>query len=317
MSEVLLSGWRYRALVASIVVAALGYLGVSMWSGIDDVFLALRRVGWAGLLIMLILSSVNYGLRFVRWQQYLGAMGYRVPWLPSGRIYLAGFALTTTPGKAGEALRSVFLKRWGMPYTHSLAAFVSERLSDLAAIVLLALFGLSLYPQMVGIVVVGGAGVLGGLLVLARPAPGKWLASWGRGRSGRGHSLAMHLSKLLDEARSCHGPRLIVFATVLSGVAWAAEAMAFYWMLGWLGVEVPMAFAVFVYAVAMLAGALSFLPGGLGGTEAVMVGMLLWKGVSMPEAIAATVLIRLTTLWFAVVLGVIALVLSRDEKGAA
>jgi uncharacterized protein (TIRG00374 family) len=122
---------------------------------------------------------------------------------------------------------------------------------------------------------------------------------------------------MLNEARSCHEPRLLVAATTLSGVAWAAEAIAFHWMLGWLGVEVPMAFAVFVYAVAMLAGALSFLPGGLGGTEAVMVGLLLWKGVSLPEAVAATVLIRLTTLWFAVVLGVIALTLSRHEEGAA
>ena len=93
-----------------------------------------------------------------------------------------------------------------------------------------------------------------------------------------------------------------------------AEALAFYWLLGWLGLDVPIAFAVFVYAVAMLAGALSFLPGGLGGTEAVMVGLLIWKGVFLPEAVAATILIRLTTLWFAVFLGVIALALSQHQE---
>ena len=63
--------------------------------------------------------------------------------------------------------------------------------------------------------------------------------------------------------------------------------------------------AVFVYAIAMLAGALSFMPGGLGGAEAAMVALLVWGGASSPEAVAATVLIRLATLWFAVVLGVL------------
>lgn len=316
MSELLLSGWRYRALVASIVVAALGYLAFSLWGGFGDVVSALQRVGFTGLLLMLLMSLLNYGLRFIRWQQYLGAMGHSVPWRSSGRIYLAGFALTTTPGKAGEALRGVLLKRWGVPYTQSLAAFVSERLSDLVAIVLLALFGLSLYPQVGGIVALGSVGVLGGLLLLSQSAPLRWLALWGSSGLGRIRSLAMHLSRMLNEARSCHTPRLLATTTMLSGMAWAAEALAFHWMLGWLGVDVPMAFAVFVYAVSMLAGALSFLPGGLGGAEGVMVGLLLLKGVSLPEAVAATVLIRITTLWFAVVLGVISLALSRHEEGA-
>lgn len=317
MSELILSGWRYRALVASIVVAAVGYLAFSLWGGFGDVVAALQRVGFTGMLLMLLMSLLNYGLRFMRWQQYLGALAHPMPWRASARIYLAGFALTTTPGKAGEALRGVLLKRWRVPYTHSLAAFVSERLSDLAAIVLLALFGLSLYPQMGGVVAVGAVGVLGGLLVLSQRAPVRGLAAWGTNGIGHLRGLAMHLSRMLDEARACHAPKLLATATLLSVLAWMAEALAFHWMLGWLGVDVPIAFSVFVYAVAMLAGALSFLPGGLGGTEAVMVGLLLWKGVLLPEAVAATVLIRLTTLWFAVVLGVIALALSRYEGKAS
>lgn len=317
MSELILSGWRYRALVASIVVAAVGYLAFSLWGGLGEVVAALQRVGFTGMFLMLLMSLLNYGLRFMRWQQYLGALAHPMPWRPSVRIYLAGFALTTTPGKAGEALRGVLLKRWHVPYTHSLAAFVSERLSDLTAIVLLALFGLTLYPQMGGVVAVGAVGVLAGLAVLSQRAPVRGLAAWGTNGLGRLRGLAMHLSRMLDEARACHAPKLLATATLLSVVAWMAEALAFHWMLGWLGVDAPIAFSVFVYAVAMLAGALSFLPGGLGGTEAVMVSLLLWKGVLLPEAVAATVLIRLTTLWFAVVLGVIALALSRHEGQVA
>jgi uncharacterized protein (TIRG00374 family) len=317
MSDLLLSGWRYKTLVVSIVAAALGYLAFSIWGGVHDVVSALNRVGLIGLLLLLALSLVNYGLRFVRWQIYLDALGHNMPWRPSGRIYLAGFALTTTPGKAGEALRGVLLKRWGVPYIRSLAAFISERLSDLVAIVLLTLFGLSMQPQMAGLVAIGVIAVLAGLLLLTHAAPVKWLATWGARGSGRARAIAMHLSKMLAEARYCHSPKILFMATVLSLLAWGAEALAFFCMLGWLGVDVSFSFAVFVFVVAALAGALSFLPGGLGGVEAVMVGLLLWKGVSLPEAVAATVLIRLTTLWFAVALGVVALALSRHEGKVA
>jgi uncharacterized protein (TIRG00374 family) len=57
----------------------------------------------------------------------------------------------------------------------------------------------------------------------------------------------------------------------------------------------------------MLAGAISFMPGGLGGAEAVMVALLMWKGMAGADAVAATVLIRLATLWFAVAIGALML----------
>ena len=98
-------------------------------------------------------------------------------------------------------------------------------------------------------------------------------------------------------------------ATALSLVAWAAEAWAFDLILRWMGWDLPLAFAVFVYAIGMLAGALSFMPGGLGGAEIAMVTLLTWRGIPMPQALAATLLIRLTTLWFAVALGALFLAL--------
>ena len=164
----LLSGWRYRAVVLSVVCSALGYLGFSLWGGWEAVSKAVGEVGLIGIAIALAMSAANYGLRFLRWQTYLNVLGHPVPWQPSLKIYLAGFALTTTPGKAGEALRGVLLKRWGVPYPQSFAAFFSERLSDLFAVVLLTLFGLSLYPASRPMIVVGVALVCIGLLVLSQ-----------------------------------------------------------------------------------------------------------------------------------------------------
>lgn len=314
MREKLLEGWRLRTLIISVLVTVVGYLAFSIWSGWHDVLRAFALVGPSGLAAALGMSMLNYWLRFVRWQMYLNALGHSVPWQPSGRIYLAGFALTTTPGKAGEAMRGVLLKPWSVPYPHSFAALLSERLSDLTAVVLFTLFGLSVYPQAHAVIVLGMIAVLSGLVVLSQATLLQRLYASTSGTTRRVIRLLHHLAHMLIEARRCHSARVLLPATILSVLAWGAEAAAFHWILQWLGADISLAFAVFVYALAMLAGALSFLPGGLGGAEAVMAGLLVWKGMSTAEAVAATVLIRLATLWFAVMLGLVSLIISGNGR---
>lgn len=312
-----LEGWRLRALILSIVVATAGYLAFSLWGGWEEVVAAFVQIGLLGTLIALSLSLVNYGLRFGRWQLYLSQLGHRVPWSPSLRIYLSGFALTTTPGKAGEAFRGVLLKQRGVPFPATFAAFISERLSDLVAIVLLTLVGLAQYPQARGIVLAGVLGIVVVLACLSSQTLLDRLHRWASARQGKLMALVAHASEMLGGARRCHRLGLLGVATVISVIAWGAEALAFYWMLGWLGADISLSFAIFVYALSMLAGALSFLPGGLGGAEAVMVSLLVLKGMTMPAAIAATVFIRLATLWFAVVIGLVALIRSRHGEAPA
>ncbi len=302
-----------KGLILSALVAALAYLGFSLWAGWREVAGAFAAIGFSGILVALSLSLLNYALRFCRWQLYLRSLGHPIAARPSLTIYLAGFSLTTTPGKAGEMLRGIFLKNLGVSYMHSTAAFLSERLSDLVAVVLIALPGLALYPQGGIFVITGVAAIAMAGLLISQGAALIWLSELLEGRSSRLVKMVRHLLLLLLEARRCHRPRVLLLATALSLAAWSAEAFAFHLVLGWTGIELNIFFAMFTYALAMLAGALSFLPGGLGGAEAVMMALLLFKGVPEPLAIAATIVIRLTTLWFAVVLGVGIMTLAQRE----
>lgn len=62
------------------------------------------------------------------------------------------------------------------------------------------------------------------------------------------------------------------------------------------------------YALSMVAGALTTLPAGLGGTEASLVGLFTQQGASTALALLLTLQIRLLTLWLAVAIGLLALV---------
>jgi uncharacterized protein (TIRG00374 family) len=304
-------------ILVSVAAAMAAYLLFSVWGGWQNVKLGFERVGWAGFGIVLALSLVNYALRFWRWQLYLKALGHRIGAVDSLRVYVAGWALTASPGKAGEALRGLLLLRWRMPMQSSLAAFVSERLSDLTAIVLLALVGVSGSPDLQPIVLFGFACVVAGLALLTHEGILLRLNSSTRRLSGRLGGFVRHAGEMLLQARQCHRRNLLAAATALSLLGWLAEAIGLHLLLTWMGANTSLTFSVFAYSVSMLAGALSFLPGGLGGAEVVMVALLMLNGMTRGDAVAATVLIRLATLWFAVLLGLLALAdwVRRHQRG--
>lgn len=298
--------WQLKALILSIGVTLVAYLLFSMWGGWQQVIDTVGRIGIWGVLAALLMSILNYAMRFFRWQWYLKILGHRLPWQQHLKIYLAGFAFTTTPGKAGEALRSLLLKPLGIPHASSLAAFLSERLSDLLAVVLLALFGLYRYPAAQPLILIGLGLVATCYTPLIYPRLLKRLQVATSRLKGKA-ALINKAVGVMFLAQRCHRPLSIAFCTALGLFAWLAEAVAFFWILQWAGIDTSLNFAVFVYAVAMLAGAISFMPGGLGGSEAAMVALLVWQGASTADAIATTLIIRLTTLWFATFLGLCAL----------
>lgn len=307
--------WPVRALVISAGLAALGYLAFSLWGGWREVMAALAQVTLLDVGVLLLLSLVNYGLRFVRWQYYLGRFGHGVAWGESLRIYLAGFALTTTPGKAGEALRSVLLAPHAVAYPHSLAALLAERLGDLLAVVALAALGLAGHPEMGAVLVVSALLVAAALGLLQQRRALAALDGWLRRRlSGRLARVAAGMVETVLHSGRLFTLPLLSGSLLLGIVAWGAEGVAFYYLLAAMGQTIEPGSAVAIYAFAMLAGALSFLPGGLGGAEVAMVALLLLGGVPEPVAVAATLLIRVTTLWFAVMLGIAALLPGRSGR---
>lgn len=316
----LLSGRTQRWLIWISVISGLAYLGFSISGGWHEVSHAFGLVGSGGIAIALALSLANYLLRFVRWQFFLKLLGHRVPSAESLTIYLAGFGLTIVPGKAGEAVRSLFLNTRGMSYKSSLAAFFSERLSDMLGVLALASVGFWAFETARPVIVGLGIFLFTAILILRFPGCGKRLHRLATRRlPERLHGTLETVGALFVDIKRClqGGPLLI--GLLLSVVAWGAEAYAFHLILQWMETPVTWQVAVFIYAFSMLVGAISFLPGGLGGVEATMIGMLIFVGTSQPTALAATVIIRLTTLWFAVVLGLIALLtmLKIDENAEA
>lgn len=293
-------------------------MGAVLWAGRNEVLAALKLVSIGAVLGLLSLSLLNYGLRFVRWHYYIHALGCRISLRHDLRIYVGGFALTTTPGKAGEMARSLWLLPYGVPATTSLAAFFAERIQDFLCILLLAGLGISRFHGGGWVMLGGVAAVLGALILLFVPNVSRAMLRFLAARHGRMGHVAERMAEILRLTGSCLTPVRFLLGLVIGVCAWGAEGAALYVLMAALGCPLPLAPAIGIFAFSTLAGALSFMPGGLGGTEVTMIVLLRLFAVSLPVAVSATLLIQLATLWFAVLLGIVALsIRSRAPPAAA
>ena len=125
------------------------------------------------------------------------------------------------------------------------------------------------------------------------------------------------LDGALKDARQLLTGRNLVEGTVFGAVAWAAECIAFYLVLRGCSIELSLLEAVFIYAFSSVVGALSMLPGGMGTTEATMVGLLVLLNVSAPSVSFAVIVTRVCTLWFAVAVGIIFMLAYTGRSTAA
>lgn len=293
-----------------LLTAVLGFsLYLALACAMDSTQLArgLHALGAGGVAVVLGTSLLNYGLRFWRWDHYLRAFGHRVPRSWQLACYLAGFAFTVSPAKAGEAARSLYLRRQGIGFGQSLSALFVERLQDVLAICLLvALTAGSLHGYRVIGLSLGG-GLLVATLALTRPELSHWLATRAPAGGRLGNTLR-GIAATLSSARQLLVARRLFPMLALSTLAWGAEGFGLYWLAQSDGLPLGIAEATAIYAIGVLGGAAAFfMPAGLGGMEAAMTALLVASGATLSTAFGITVLCRFATLWFAVLLGLLAL----------
>ena len=309
-----------QKIILSLAFAALVYLALTLYADAPKLAEALARWDWQWLPLTLIAVVVNYGVRFLRWHYYLRVIGItNVPPRPSLLIFLAGFSLTMVPGKLGELLKSVLLKsHYNIPISYSASIVAAERFTDVMGMMLLAAVGITVFPIGIPALIVTLAGLIVVVGVMQSRAIAERLIDLFARVPGIGR-FADLARNMYESAYLMLRLRPLAIAVALAAIAWFGECLALFLILRGFGLpntlDVLLA-AMFIYASASLFGAVTFMPGGLGATEGSMTSLLqLLVGASATIAAAATLLVRVCTLWFAIVLGGIALfVFGREER---
>lgn len=317
MSDALPAGFG-RRLALGVLLGAGVYGALALWADLEGLGRALADFPPPVALGAAALSLANYGVRFVRWEGYRRRLGIRLSRRTSLLVHLAGLSLTVSPGKMGEALKSLLIKDVdGTPIHKSAPIVVAERFTDLLAfLVLLALGGLASRPGLGPLFWGTLVGCAAAVVLFTSPTAAHLIVGTCR-RLPVLTRLADRVAGALESSRSLLAPSRLLAPTLLATFGWGLECVGFLWVAStYAPGDITLAFSAYAYALAAIAGAVVlFAPGGLGVTEASL-GALLgaeYVAAGLPDeraqacAASAVLVIRLCTLWFAVALGLFAL----------
>lgn len=303
---------RVLVLVAVIVVLV---LVVSTLPGLEDVRARFGRANpvWLAVTFLCALGSTVSYVAAVR-----GTLSRQIAWRPAWNLGMAeqgSNVLLPTGGVGGPALGALLLRRAGVPIAvaapRSAALFLLTSGSSFAAIVLAGtLTGVGLLPG-------GGVGWVGTLLpaglaavaILAVASLAALPVGDGSSAHGRIAVWRHRIAELLrDGVRKsiellCTRDPLIIGGCVgYLGFAIASVAAAFQ---AFGGGGPPVGVFVLAYTLGQV-GALIPTPGGIGGTEGGMIGMLVLYRTDAGAATAAVLAYRVFQLGLPTIFGLLA-----------
>ena len=307
-----------RNLILAVALGVAVFLVITFLSDFGELKSALANFDLALVPVILGLVTLSYAGRFVRWLYYLRVLKVSVPLGQNAAIFVAGLSMTISPGKLGEVLKSVFVRQAsGAPIARTAPAVVAERATDGTGMVawgFIGAFALGLSPFYVFVFL--AVAVLG--IVVLRSARLSRLAERVLLKLPLLDRLAPHLRAFHGASNELLGTRPLVVGTVISFLSWGLECFAVYLCAVGLGADVGFLMVVFVFAVSSLLGVLSMIPGGIGAVEAgLALQFVRLAGMSAGLAGALTLVIRLATLWWATLLGILGLLLIRRMLGDA
>ncbi|MCE1190262.1 MAG: flippase-like domain-containing protein [Ignavibacteria bacterium] len=299
----------------SIAAAGAIYIIFIVYADYKQLTQLLSNLTIGFVLLVLSLSFTNYLFRFAKWHYYLHELRIKLSVRDSFSVFMSGLVMSITPGKMGELLKSYLVKQiCGEPISKTAPIVFAERITDFLSLVFIAVIGA--YQFDFGKEITIGVGVFFTSLVLIISQ--RRLVYSIFHTLQRFHFVEKHLSKLINAYESSYSLlqfRPLVLMTLVSIGSWFFECLGYYLILRNFGVTVSMLWASFAYAFGTIAGAITMLPAGLGVTEGSLTFLVINQHYAKDVAVATTFLIRVATLWFAVIVGICSVILYQKRFG--
>ncbi|MDI6903472.1 MAG: lysylphosphatidylglycerol synthase transmembrane domain-containing protein [Methanocellales archaeon] len=213
------------------------------------------------------------------------------------------FGGNTTPIRGGVFLKSVILKRYGIPYTRSIALIMVEYGLDFMILMMCAALGLALirfrtYTPFVALFCL----LCFSLLFLFFPLNPLKRVVQRFHKVKKIHDVVMESIRGMEIVRESR--RYSVYVLTLSFLTFFFEFLILCLVLRSFGLPIPILMLAAVYFISVSAGVLSMIPAGMGVTELSMV-MLLTTIIGIPSNIgyAVTLIYRLISSYLIILIG--------------
>jgi uncharacterized protein (TIRG00374 family) len=310
----LLEKLKQRTLI-SIAFAGVLYLAITIYIDFNLLIESFKKFNLVLLPVLLLLSLMNYFARFYKWDYYLSILKINLSKKDSLLIFMSGLLMSVTPGKIGELLKAYLVKTVNKtPASVTAPIIFAERATDFLSLTILALVGAYIYDYgrnaaliitiiiLIGIFILTNRKVFDSLIMVLSKI--KFV-----------HKRIESIEQLYHSTYTLLKLKPLLIAVGISVLSWGFECFGYYLVINNFVNTIGVSWSFFSYSFSTIVGAVSMLPGGLGVTEGSFLLMLTSKGLSASDAAATTFITRVVTLWFAVLVGIVAVFFFQKKFG--
>jgi len=304
-----------QKVIVSILIAGVLYLAFTIYADFTNVVNAFSKFNLLLLPVLLLLSFLNYFTRFLKWDYYLSIVKVKMKKVDSLSTFMSGLIMSVTPAKLGEVLKSVLVKQiTGEPISKTAPIILAERITDFLSLLLIAIAGAFVFDYGGNLTIIVAAFFVLIIFIISNKKISLPIINF----SERIPFLKKYIHNIHSAYESSYQLlklKPLFLMTLLSLVSWGFECWGYYIVLVNFNVDFGILWASFSYSFSTIVGAISMLPGGLGLTEGSLTFLLVQKKVPVDISVATTFIIRVVTLWFAVLVGIVSLTLYQKRFG--
>ena len=268
----------------------------------------LRQARPLWFLLAVLLATVAFPLRTIRWQHLLRLDGAVLPFMPLWHATAIGFmANNVLPARAGEVARAYAARHLtGVRFTAAVGSLAVERVLDGMVLVALLAAGMG-WGGLANETSVGGVSLtrlatVAATILVPMLLGAFWLVHWPHHALGLVHRITEPVLprtwavRLLDIIEGFLGgldalksPRRFLLVSVWSAVVWLVTAASFWLGFVALGVDVPPSAALLLLGLVAFGVAIPSSPGFFGPFEAITRATLGLYGVDAVRAVSFAV----------------------------
>lgn len=295
-----------RAIIIVFLILAF-YIGFIAYSDFSEFSTNIGQFKFEFLPIILGLSFASYLIMGIRQKILLKRLGIELKFIENLLLYFSGLSMLVTPGGVGEAIKSFYLKKkYGHSASKTLPLVLIERFHDLwivISVIAFTLIFLQIGEVIIIEIIIIPLIIIVYVLVRIKKLFVKTINFFKRIK--KFEKVFDNISKSYDGMYEMLDPKTTIKAWVIGIIAQVFYALSIYSVFLAFGQDFGFIFTTEVVYSSILFGAISLLPGGVGLTEISTVNFLTDKGMEISLAISITIMSRLTTIWFATIMGLI------------
>ncbi|MGC8572346.1 MAG: lysylphosphatidylglycerol synthase transmembrane domain-containing protein [Candidatus Micrarchaeia archaeon] len=301
------------------LIHKIGFFSAIGFFGTFIVFLIIVLIGGAQEVINTILHAnpfiyflafvcvlIGYIIRFGKWDYYMRLLNIKVPFKRSLAVYLSIYSMNITPGKLGRIVSAYTLKRITKIKFMSIAPLVTMDIftDSLGMAVFVLAIALIVNKYIIYV-------VLADILLLA---PFIFLLDdwffvilknkFKRVKKGLTALFFVYGDEYYSSQSILNKPKTYLVSLLFSIPSAFLNSLALFIVLYSLGISMPLGKTLFTFSSSQLYGMISAIPGNMGVTDGFLIstmGSLLHLDYTTSSA--ATLMTRVATLWFGVILG--------------